>query len=632
MLQSINDRASSWVAYVIIGLIVFSFALFGIGSYLGGSKALVAATVNGEDILADRIQQTVVSLRQRGQNDPSLKQKVLESAVNDIILSQQAKENGYRASNQEVYDWISTNPEFQKDGVFDPNTYEILLSSSRRSKTDYEASIRTMLTNQQLTRSISSTAFLPESDIKRFQQLQNQTRNIETYTFKMDDYKSQVSISSDEVKAYYDANLTQFMTIEKVKLSAVALNQSDLEAKVELMGDTLQVIYDDNLDRYVEPEQRKLAHILIKVGAEEGAEKNAKEKALTLFDDIIADKISFEKAASTISEDIVAAKKSGELGLFVRGDMGAEFEKVAFSLEKGKISEPTLTEAGFEIIKLLDVVASKQKSFADVKADIEKEYRIEQAEKAFANNSEKLETLAFENDSSLDMAADSLETKIQESAWIERGVSPLSKTAESADDIFSSPKILSTAFSEDVLNKGKNSELIEIDSQTVAVIRVQDHQLPQQKLLADVTDNIKEILSIQKTRKLLIEKGEVALKTLKASGEWSSVNDAIGSIDKLEKKVDLKRNDAGLSPELLDKVFSMGKPVEGKSIFSNVVLASGDYVLVGLNTVKEGASDEAEAEILQSVLVSTYGSAEKNALVKALRDRAKVEFFPENIQ
>ena len=628
MLQSINDRASSWVAYVIIGLIVFSFALFGIGSYLGGSGALVAATVNGEDIFADRIQQTVVSLRQRGQNDPTLKQKVLEGAVNDAILSQQAKENGYRASNQEVYDWISTNPDFQKEGVFDANTYDLLLSSSRRSKTDYEAGIRTMLSNQQLTRSISSTAFLPEADIKRFQQLQNQTRNIETYTLKMDDFKSQVSVSSDEIKAYYDANLAKFMTVEKVKLSAVALKQGDLEEKVELMGDTLQVIYDDNLDRYVEPEQRRLAHILIKVGLEEGAEDKAKEKSLTLFDDIITDKISFEDAASTVSEDKIAAKKSGELGLIIRGDMGEAFDKVAFSLEKGKISEPILTDAGFEIIKLLDILPSKQKAFADVKAEIEKEYRIEQAEKVFANNSEKLETLAFENDSSLDMAAESLETKLQASDWIERGVS----SALKAEDFFSSPKILSTAFSEDVLNKGKNSELIEIDSQTVAVIRVQEHQLPQQKILADVTDNIKEILSIQKTRKLLIEKGEVALKILKDSAEWSSINDTIGSVNKLEKKVDVKRNARDVSPELLSKVFSMGKPAEGKSLFSNVVLASGDYVLVGLNTVKEGATEEAEAKILQSVLVSTYGSAEQNALIKALRDRAKVEFFPENIQ
>ncbi len=628
MLQSINDRASSWLAYVIIGLIVFSFALFGIGSYLGGSDALVAATVNGEKILADRIQSTVVSLRQRGQNDPAIKQKVLESAVNDVILSQQAKESGFRASNQEVYDWISSNPEFQKDGKFDPATYELLLASSRRSKVDYEANIRSMLTNQQMTRAISESAFLPVAELQRFQKLQNQTRSGETVTLRMSDFESSVKIDDAEIKTYYDANLAKFMTKEKVKLQAVALNQADLEGKVELMGDTLQTIYDDNLDRYVEPEQRKLAHILIKIGEGPDAENKAKEKALTLFDDIIADEITFEKAATTISEDKIAAKKSGELGLIVRGDMGKAFEDAAFSLEKGKISEPTLTDAGFEIIKLLDIVPSKQKSFDVVKTDIEKEYRVEQAEKTFANNSEKLETLAFENDSSLEMAADSLETKVQESDWIERGM----VVKPNPDNLFMSPKILATAFGEDVLNKGKNSELIEIDSQTVAVIRVQEHQLPQQKSMADVADDIKAILKTDKTRKLLIEKGELALKTVQKSGQWSSISSTIGSLDKLEKLESVRRTDRKISAELVDKFFSMGKPSGEKTLFSNVILPSGDYVLVGLNTVKEGVVEKTEADIMQTVLASSYASAEQNALLKSLRNQAKVELFPEIIE
>ena len=628
MLQSINDRASSWLAYVIIGLIVFSFALFGIGSYLGGSGALVAATVNGEEIFADRIQRTVVSLRQRGQNDPTIKQKVLESAVNDEILSQHAKENGFRASNQEVYDWISSNPEFHKDGKFDPATYELLLSSSRRSKTDYESNIRAMLTNQQMTRGISESAFLPAANLQRFQKLQNQTRSGKTFTLKMSDFESKVSIDDAEIKTYYDANLAKFMTKEKVKLQAVTLNQAELEGKVELMGDTLQAIYDDNLDRYVEPEQRKLAHILIKIGEGPDAETQAKEKALTLFDDIIANKTTFEEAATTISEDKVAAKKSGELGLIVKGDMGKAFESAAFSLEKGKISEPTLTEAGFEIIKLLDIVPSTQKPFDAVKADIEKEYRIEQAEKTFANDSEKLETLAFENDSNLEMAADSLETKVQVSDWIEKGA----VQKPSPDKIFMSPKILATAFGEDVLNKSKNSELIEIDSQTVAVIRVQDHQLPQQKALADVTEDIKAILKVEKTRKLLIEKGELALKTLKESGQWSSVTDTIGSPETLEKFESVKRTDRKLSAELVGKLFSMGKPDADKTLFSNVILPSGDYVLVGLNTVKEGVAEKTEGDIMQKVLVSAYASAEQNALIKALRNQAEVELFLEKIE
>ena len=631
MLQSINDRATSWVAYVIIGLIVFSFALFGIGSYLDGSNALVAAKVNGEEILADQVQNTVVSLRQRGQNDPDLKIKVIDAAVNDVILSQQAKENGFRASNQEVYDWISSNPEFQREGKFDPSAYESLLSLSGRSKASYESSIRTMLSNQQLTRSIANTAFLPKASIDHFQQMQNQTRSIDTYTFKMGDFQSTVKVSDEEVKSYYEANLSRFMTKEKAKLGVVALNQGDFEAKVEIAPDTLQAIYDDNLERYVEPEQRKLAHILIKLNegaTEEEATKIAQEKALTLFDDIIADKITFEKAATTISEDAVAAKKSGELGFITKGDMGPAFELAAFSLEKGKISEPVKTEAGYEIIKLLDLIPSKQKEFSAVKEKIEREYREDEAEKIFSNDSEKLETLAFENDDSLVFVAESLDTKVIESDWIERS----GAIGTGIEDLFKSPKLIATAFGEDVLNKGKNSELVEVDSETVAIVRVLEHETPSQKALVDVTEDIKAILSIQKTRKLLIDNGEVALKKLQDSGDWSSIEDTIGSVDKLNKSIDIKRSNSELARELVSKAFGMGKPAGDKSLFSNVVLPSGDYVLIGLNDVKEGAVEDTESKILQSVLVSAYGSTEQGALVKSLREKATVELFPETVE
>ena len=59
---------------------------------------------------------------------------------------------------------------------------------------------------------------------------------------------------------------------------------------------------------------------------------------------------------------------------------------------------------------------------------------------------------------------------------------------------------------------------------------------------------------------------------------------------------------------------------------------SGDYVLVDITSVKEGAAEKTEGDIMQTVLASAYASAEQNALIKALRNQAEVELFPENIE
>ncbi|MEE9309916.1 MAG: SurA N-terminal domain-containing protein [Cocleimonas sp.] len=637
MLQNIHDKAKGWVAYAIVGFIAVPFALFGISSYLGGGSSLVAAVVNGEEIPAQQVQNRVLQQRQRltqmfggklppGFSDKVIKEQALEQIVNATLLRQESANGGYRASNQEVYDLISEDGRFQKDGVFDAATYERVLTSQRNNKANYEAAVRNAISNQQFSQGVSSAAFLPTTEVARYQQLQNQTRSAETYTFKKSDFASDVSVADDEIKTHYGKNAANYKTTEKLKLSYVLLKQDDLAKKVEVSDDILRGFYDENADRYIDPEQRKLAHILVKIDDSEGADaiKNAEVKAQALSDQIKAGTKTFEELATNNSDDSATAKKSGEIGLIVQGDMGPLFEKEAFSLNKGAVSGVVQAEAGFEIIKVLDIIASKQKSYDDVKAEIEKTYRNDEAEKLFLDNSDKLQTLAFENESNLDMAADAVGLKVETSDWINRGSAP------TPAGLLSSPKLLQAAFSDDVLKQGKNSELIEIDGTTVAVIRLEEHKLPEQKPQADVNDEIKISLTDQKLRKLLIEKGEAALKAIQISGDWSAVSSVGGSAANIEKADAIKRSDRKLTPVLVAKLFSMAKPQDGKKSFANAILAEGDYVLIGLNTVKDGAA--ALDTNLQSSFTQTMSSRERTAMLKALRESADVTLFPENLQ
>ena len=637
MLQDIHDKAKGWVAYAIVGFIAIPFTLFGISSYLGSSGSLAAAVVNGEEIPAQQVQNSVLQQRQRltqmfggklppGFSDNTIKEQALEQIVNATLLRQEAEAGGYRASNQEIYDYLSENPQFQKDGVFDAATYEQILNSQRRNKANYESAVRDSISNQQFSQGVRNTAFLPINDVSRYQKLQNQTRSVETYTFKKSDFASEIKIADEEVKTYYNSNLTSFKTDEKLKLSYVLLKQDDLAKNVEVNDEILKTFYDENADSYIDPEQRKLAHILVKIDDEGGVEviKKAEEKAKALHSQIKAGTKTFEDLASNNSDDSVASKKSGEIGMITKGDMGPLFEAVAFVLKKGDVSEVVETEAGFEIIKLLDVVEAKQKTFDEIKAEIEKAYRRDEAEKLFLESTDKMQTLAFESEGSLDSVADAVGLKVESSDWVKRGATP------APEGILSSPKLLSMAFSDDVLKQGKNSELIEIGASSVAVIRLLEHKLPEQKLQEDVIDEIKASLKEQKLRKLLIEKGEKALKVIRTSGEWSAVETVGGKSDKVEKVANLKRTDRKLSPVLVSKIFSMQKPQEGNKTFDNAILPEGDYVLIGLLDVKDGKAELDTA--LQQRFTQSLSTRESTALLKALREKAEVTLFPENIQ
>lgn len=642
MLQNIHDKAKGWIAYAIVIFISIPFALFGISSYLGGSDSLVAANVNGEEIPAQTVQNAVLQQRQRlsqmfggklppGFSDATLKTQALDQSVNELLLRQLAKENGYRASNQEIFDTISEIPAFQKNGKFDVKTYELLLTSQRRNKAGFEAEIRDSISTQQFSGAITDTAFVTAEEASRYKRLQDQKRNIETYTLKIDDYKSDIKIEEPEIKTYYDSKPDQFLTAEKVKVNYVILDEAELQKKVQVDDEKLHAFYDENTDRYKTPEQRKVSHILIKIDEGEDAEKKAMEKAKSLYDQIKSGEKTFEELASSESDDKVAAKKSGDLGLIAKGDMSPGFEKVAFSLKATEVSQPTKTETGIEIIKVNSVLESRQKTFAEVKSEIDTRYRKEEAEKLFVDHSDKLQTLAFENDGSLDEAADSVGVKVLGSGWITRSAAPAKKqdADKKGHDLENSPKVIAAAFSEDVLKSGKNSELLEIEQGVVAIVRLQEHQPSDRKPMSDVIEEIKAKLVEQKARKMVIEKGESLLAELHKSG-WSALGSVGASEDNLVKKMELTRNEREVSPQVVDETFSMTKPANEKPSFANTILPNGDYVLIGLSSVVDGKAEVDEVE--RNRYYANLGSRERTAALKALRERAEVTLFPENIQ
>ena len=638
MLQNIHDKAKGWLAYAIVGFISIPFALFGINSYLGGSDSLVAATVNGEDIPAQLVQNTVLQQRQRlsqmfggklppGFSDETLKNQALEQSVNEVLLRQLAKDTGYRASNQEIYDAISGIPAFQKDGRFDASTYELLLSSQRKTKAGFEAEIRHSITNQQFSSSISEAAFVTEQEAARYKRLQDQKRSIDTYTLQVADHKSEIKVEEPELKIFYDARPDQFMTEEQVKVNYVLLNEADLQKDVEVDDDKLQVYYDDNAGRYRTSEQRNVSHILLKIEEGEGAEKKVLEKAQALYEQIKSGEKTFEELASTESADEVAANKEGEIGLIAKGDMGPEFENVAFSLKATEVSQPIKTAAGYEIIKVNSVLESKQKAFDEVKSEVEAMYRKEEAEKLFLDYSDKLQTLAFENDGSLDEAADAVGVKIKGSNWIKRSAS--SATEEDAASTEQSPKVMAAAFSEDVLQSGKNSELLEISKGVVAVVRLLDHMPATRKPMTEVLDEIKTKLVDEKAKKLVVEKGESMLAQLQQNG-WSALDSAGVSQKSLVKTPEITRNEQNVALQIVQKAFAMPKPASDSQSYGNAILPNGDYVLIGVTSVTDGGSELSDAE--RDGFNANVGLRESSAALRALRERAEVALFPENIQ
>lgn len=134
---------------------------------------------------------------------------------------------------------------------------------------------------------------------------------------------------------------------------------SKLLSKETVSQDEIKNYYDENKDHFAKPQSVVASHILVE--DEDMANKIGKE---------IKDGKSFEDAAKEYST-CPSKEKGGDLGEFTRGQMVPEFEDKAFEMEEGTISEPVKTQFGYHIIKLVKKNEAGQKTFDEVKAEIE---------------------------------------------------------------------------------------------------------------------------------------------------------------------------------------------------------------------------------------------------------------------
>jgi len=619
MLQTINDKAKGWVAYAIVIFISIPFMLFGIGSYLDGGEKVVAATVNGEEIDSSALTTATLQQKQRLQSiygslppqldDKTIKQQVIDDLVNRELLKQSVDTYGYRASNAEVGESIRSMPTFQKDGKFDQTTYQQLLTANRLNAATFEQQTRDDLTLQQMTRAISSSSLVPKQEAGLYQSLVEQERTGQTYTIKADAHKAQVVPDKDKVKAFYEANTSLFMTEERVKLDYVLVDQDVIAEGIEVTEEDLQKSFEENATLYRKAEQRKVSHILVSVEkhGKEGAEKRAGD----LYAQIVAKEKEFDELAKTESDDTLAI----DMGFLELRDMSPAFAEAAGKLKIGEISAPVLTPAGYEIIKLSEIKPEVIPEFAEVKDKVQEAYQAAEAGKVFIEKIEALQTTAFENDASLDPAAEAVGDAIVTSDWI---------TRNGGEGIGKEAKVRTAAFSPEVKTEGINSSLIELSPTKALVVRLNTHEDAAAKPFAEVEKEASDAYIAAEARKLTLAKGEALLADLQKTNDWTALETIpelkTEDVQTFEK---IKRNDRKISPQVVAEVFKLNPPEkEGSSAFSNIITANGDYVVIGLSSVVNGSSDVSTGGLAS--FKAEIARREQDALLKAMREQAEV--------
>lgn len=627
MLQTIRERLTGWVAAAVILVIGLALVVSFGNMSTDATGVNFAARVNGEDIPLLEFRQVYQNQLQRQQEllrgefspalERQLKQNVLEGMIQNRVLAQYAYERGYRVSDQQLAQFISTVPAFQVGGAFSRESYIATLASQGLTPEVFEAEQRRQMAIAQLQNGIVSSAFYTPTEYRRFIQLEQERRQFSWLQLEPAQFLDSVSVADDEIEAFYEQNADRFLTEESVALEYVELRLDDVAGEVSVDDAMVRDYYEANAERFSTEEQRHARHILIAVDdADDDTEAAARAEAL--YEQLQAG-ADFAELAKANSDDPGSAESGGDLGWAGKGTFVKAFEDALFALKEGEISKPVRSEFGYHIIQLLEIKPGERQPFDVVRDSLTAELRRQLAEDRFYELAERMDDLALENPGSLAPVAEQLglELKTVEN-FTRSGAGPFGYDQA----------LIDTVFSPALLEDGENSPLLQPDKDRAVVLRVAEHRLPQARPLDEVRGEIEQELRLSKAAKLAQERGQQILGRLRSGEAAADVAAASG----LELKGgEFYGRDAQLPPELLGAVFRAPAPAEDSAYIDGLPTSDGGFAIFLLSAVQPGrpeALPRAQRDQRKAQLAQQMGNASLVALVQDLRRAAEVVISP----
>ncbi len=629
MLQSIRNLVTGWVAVLFVIILIIPFAFFGINYYFDQSSTVVAGTINDTKLSLTEYQTSYQNVRQQWQainldlasQEEFIKQQTLDSLINRELLSQISEDLGLITSDQQMRNAIIGIQAFQGIDGFENVLYQNYLATIGTSAASFESKMKEDLALQQLQTGLLSSTFITRPEIARIITLINQTRDIEYATVSYKDIKDAVEVTDAEIRSRYETRSQEYMEPERIKIGYLTLSLDQIAQTVSADEESIRAFFENNKESYGITERRKIKQILISATGGE-----VHESIITSADEIHDLAISsktFEEVESLYADRKEISVEVSNFGFLNEGVLDPLINEAAFSMQQGEISKPILSEYGYHILKLEEVTDGSVAIFDDVRDKVEINYKLEQAEKQFFDLYDQLATLTFEHPDTLEIAAEDLGLTIQESDFLARNGASVAQ--------LSHPKILSAAFSEDVLLDGINSELIEIDSNQVIVLRLLDHRPIEMRPMEEVYDEIMDAIRFEKGSEQTNLIGDNVIDSLNKGVTQTALEEEY-SIE-WKQVTAVKRDTTEIDREIVQNAFSADKPSD-KPVIQGIALTGGDFVVLSVNAVNNVDPETVTQEAVQPVInqIQQYTRSETWArVIEDMRESADIRINEDNL-
>ncbi len=626
LLSLMRKHAKSWLIKVLIAIIAVVFVFY-FGYSFTSNKNLKVAYVNGELISEPEYQKTyqdmLDAVRNRYKdmwNDTlikslNLRNRALENLINQRLMTQAARRLGLDVTESEIQKAIMSYPAFQVNGQFDVGRYRSLLGYNRMNPEDFELNMGQELIDKKLREFLFAFLDITDVEVRDYYTFMNQKIKISFVPFKTADYKKEIKPGQADLESYFKENKEQYRLPKQIKVSYIEIDPERFKGKVEIAEKEIEGYYEYNRERFTEPKKVRARHILFKLKENASEEETAKvrKKAESVL--AMAKKgEDFAELAKKYSEG-PTKEKGGDLGFFEKGKMVPAFEKAAYALKEGEISDIVQTPFGLHIIKVEEIKEARTKPIEEVRQEIvEAITKNISAELAHEKGLNLTDQMPYDVDLSSFGKEQGFDVK----------VSDYFSTGASVPGINESEKMSESLFA---LGKGETSELVRLGDKFY-IFQVADSRESFIPELKDVEERVKEDYIAAEAEKAARAAAEDYLKELKGGKSWEEL---AKEKDRLVETTDFfSRRDPfpkiGYAPELSEMAFGLGPEKRyPENVFGN---PQGTFVIRW--DASQGIDEkkfEEEKEQFRNTLAETSHRRIFEIWLQNLKKNAKIEIL-----
>jgi peptidyl-prolyl cis-trans isomerase D len=365
---------------IIVGVLAVSMLLYLVpqGPGAGASSTDTVATVGGQSITLQEVQQQLAQIEQRGQFPKALEslyaKQILNQMVFDKEIEYEANRLGITVTNEEMSTLIKQllPTAFNGDSPVGMDQYASQVQQRfQMTVPAFEAAIKKELLGEKFRKLVTDGISASPAELKDQFVYQNQKVKLEYALIKPEDLEAKITPDEAELKAAYEKNKTKYQEPERRSVRYALIDINKIRQTAQVSDDDLKRLYQQNIAQFQVPDRVHVEHILLftrgkTTDAEIAEVKNRAENVLKE----VKKGGNFEELAKKYSEDTQTKPKGGDLGWVMHGQTVPEFEKAAFSTPKGGTSDLVKTEFGFHILRVVDKETAHTVPLEEVKPQL----------------------------------------------------------------------------------------------------------------------------------------------------------------------------------------------------------------------------------------------------------------------